>query len=145
MVEKLREGGAVTFSPKGTSMLPMLRSGLDSVTLKKPPAKLKRGTVALFISSGSEERKYILHRLVRIKNGEYTFCGDNRLTADSPVPYENVLGVVTEFVRKGKKRSIRSFIYGLYSFYMVSTVGIRRFTLRLERSVYRIWKRIRGR
>ena len=142
MLGKLSEGGTVTFSPKGTSMLPMLRSGADSVTLKKPPEKLKRGVVALFILKNGAEKKFILHRLVRIRDGLYTFCGDNRFTTDSPVPYENILAVVTEYVHGGKKRSLNALWYRLYSFYMVSTYRIRRVTLRLERLVHRIWKRI---
>lgn len=145
MLEKLAEGGSVTFSPKGSSMLPMLRSSGDSVTLEKPPAKLKKGTVALFILNDERGRRFILHRLVRVKDGLYTFCGDNRYTHDTPVPYENILGVVTAYERCGKKRSLKEPWYRLYKLFMVSTYRIRRFSLRLERLVYRVWKRLTGR
>lgn len=33
IAEKLEAGGSVTFNPKGTSMLPMLRDGDDTVVL----------------------------------------------------------------------------------------------------------------
>lgn len=36
IAEKLEAGGSVTFNPKGTSMLPMLRDGDDTVVLSKP-------------------------------------------------------------------------------------------------------------
>ena len=35
IAEKLEAGGSVTFNPKGTSMLPMLRDGDDTVVLSK--------------------------------------------------------------------------------------------------------------
>ena len=143
MLEKLEAGGTVSFSPKGVSMLPMLRDGGDSVTLKKPPAKLKRGTVALFVLTDVPEgRKFILHRYMRKEKGLLVFCGDNRVTCDPPVPYENVLGVVTEYVRSGRKHSLNEPWYKLYTAWMVLTPRIRRVSMRAERLIYRIWKRI---
>ena len=40
IAEKLETGGSVTFNPKGTSMLPMLRDGDDTVVLSKPKGRL---------------------------------------------------------------------------------------------------------
>ena len=40
IAEKLEAGGSVTFNPKGTSMLPMLRDGDDTVVLSKPKGRL---------------------------------------------------------------------------------------------------------
>lgn len=143
MLSKLREGGSVTFSPKGTSMLPMLHSGTDSVTLIKPPDKPRKGTVALFILKDEKGgRRYALHRLVRIKNDEYVFCGDNRISCDPPVKYEDILAVVSEFTRNGKKHGVKGFFYCVYKTFMLATVRIRPFTNRFERSVYSLWKRI---
>ena len=143
MLEKLREGGSVTFSPKGTSMLPMLRSGLDSVTLTKPPVSLKKGTVALFVLDDERiGRHFILHRLIRVRNGKYFFMGDNRLTFDPPAEYEDILAVVSEFTRKGKKHGVNEFGYRSYSAFMIATSGIRKVTNRLEKFVYRIWKKL---
>lgn len=39
IAEKLEAGGTVTFNPKGTSMLPMLRDGDDTVVLSKPKGR----------------------------------------------------------------------------------------------------------
>lgn len=39
IAEKLEAGGSVTFNPKGTSMLPMLRDGDDTVVLSKPKGR----------------------------------------------------------------------------------------------------------
>lgn len=82
MEEKLREGGSVSFSPKGVSMLPMLRAEGDTVTLEKPPARIKKGTVALFISREGDEERFVLHRLVKTRGGELVSAG---ITAGSPI------------------------------------------------------------
>ena len=42
MLERLSDGQTVTFSPRGISMLPMLRQGLDTVELSAVPKKLKK-------------------------------------------------------------------------------------------------------
>ena len=142
MTEKLLAGGAVSFSPKGKSMLPMLRSEGDRVTLKKPPARLKKGTVALFVSTGDGERRFVLHRLVKVKDGLYTFCGDNRRECDAPGPYENVIGVVTEYESRGRKRGVNEAWYRLYSFWMTSTYGIRGASMKAERLIYGVWRKL---
>ena len=48
LVEKLENGGTVTFSPSGTSMLPMLRDGEDVVVLSKPKGRLHLFDIPLY-------------------------------------------------------------------------------------------------
>ena len=55
ITEQLNEGKSVTFSPRGTSMLPLLKEGRDSVTLSKPVGRLKKYDIPLY----------------RRKNGQY--------------------------------------------------------------------------
>lgn len=146
MTEKLREGGSVRFSPKGKSMLPMLRAEGDSVTLKQPPAKPKKGMVALFVSEEGGERHFVLHRLVRIgkKDGLCVFCGDNRRECDPPVPFGNIIGVVSEYESRGREHSLDELWYRLYSLWMVNTYGFRRVSLKAERFIYGVWKKTIG-
>lgn len=142
MLGKLRAGGTVSFSPKGRSMLPMLRESGDSVTLKKPPEKLKKGAVALFTENEGDGKRFILHRLVSRKKGLLFFCGDNRSECDPPVPYENVIGVVVSYVSRGKEHSLREPWYRLYSLWMVSTFRIRRVSVKAAKFIYRIWRKL---
>ena len=145
MREKLKEGGCVTFSPKGTSMLPMLRSRGDSVTLEKPPARLKKGMVALFIARDPHGgTKYVLHRLVKLRGGRCIFMGDNRSSADEPVAPEDVIGVVRGFTRREKRYSGDETAYKLYSRYMVATRGFRRIALKLLKLMIKAWKKLKG-
>lgn len=143
--EKLEEGGTVAFSPRGTSMLPMLRAYGDSVTLISPPARLKKGTVALFVSKKEDgSNKYILHRLVKIKDDKLIFCGDHRSECDPPVGRDAVIGVVSAYRSRGKDRSLKSLFYRLYSFWMVHTTGFRGLALKVENFIYKIWKKLHG-
>lgn len=143
--EKLKSGGSVTFSPRGASMLPMLRAYGDSVTLVMPPARLKKGTVALFVLKNEDgSNKFILHRLVKIKGDSLVFCGDHRSTCDPEVGRGEVIGVVSAYKSRGKDRSIDSLTYRLYSFYMVHTVGFRKLALGFENAAYRVFKKLGG-
>ena len=145
-IEKLAEGGTVSFSPRGTSMLPMLRTYGDEVTLKAPPARLKTGMVALFILNTEEGvRKYILHRLVRIKGEELTFCGDHRRECDAPVTREALIGVVESYKSRGKDHTVKELPYRLYSRWMVLTAHCRKAALALQNFVYKIWKKLQRR
>ncbi|MBQ2570147.1 MAG: S24/S26 family peptidase, partial [Ruminococcus sp.] len=61
ILEKLDAGGNVTFTPNGTSMLPMLRDGEDVVVLSKPKGRLHLFDVALYRRDNGQ---YVLHRVL---------------------------------------------------------------------------------
>ena len=70
--EKLETGGLVTFNPKGTSMLPMLRDGDDTVVLSKPKGRLHLFDLPLY---RRKDGSYVLHRVVNFgSDGSYTMC-----------------------------------------------------------------------
>ena len=98
--ESLNEGREVTFSPRGTSMLPFLKEGRDTVTLTPPPEKLKKYDVPLY---QRENGQYILHRVVRVGD-TYTCVGDNQFVLEKGVEHSQIIGVCASFVRKGRKQ-----------------------------------------
>ena len=110
--EKLASGHEVTFSPCGTSMLPFLKEGRDSITLKAPPAKLKKYDIPLYQRKNGQ---YILHRVVRV--GEtYTCVGDNQFALEKGVEHSQIIGVCTAVQRKGKpNKSINSPLWRVYA------------------------------
>ena len=61
IAEKLEAGGSVTFNPKGTSMLPMLRDGDDTVVLSKPKGRLHLFVLKLY---RKKHCSYVLSRFV---------------------------------------------------------------------------------
>ena len=112
MIEKLNSGGTVTFTPKGKSMLPMLRDGEDVVVLSKPNGKLHLFDIPLYRRSNGA---YVLHRIVNFDaDGNYVLCGDNQFALEHGIKDSDIIGVVTAFYRKGKAYSVTSFSYRLY-------------------------------
>ena len=106
----LEETGSLTLHVQGTSMCPFLYDGADTVTLQKPK-KIKKGDVVVFERNGY----YIMHRVVRIKNGLIDTLGDNLAVPERDIPIENVVAVVTQAVRKGKTISPKSPIWQFFS------------------------------
>ena len=46
--EQINHSGFVTFTPRGNSMLPLLRNNKDTITLKKPDFPLKKYDIAFY-------------------------------------------------------------------------------------------------
>lgn len=112
ITEKLEQGGAVTFTPNGTSMLPMLRDGEDVVVLSKPNGRLHLFDIPLYKRKNGE---YVLHRVVDFDaDGGYVLCGDNQFVKEHGIYDEDICGVVTAFYRKGKPYKLTSLKYRLY-------------------------------
>lgn len=94
-IERLVETEGKYVGPtEGVSMLPMLKTGRDSVVVRKKEARLRPLDVALY----RRGEKYVLHRVVSLVEGGYVIRGDN-CYADELVPEECVFGVLTEYFR----------------------------------------------
>lgn len=112
VIEKLNNGGTVTFTPRGKSMLPMLRDGEDVVVLSKPQGRLHLFDIPLY---KREDGTYVLHRIVNYDaDGSYVLCGDNQFVLEHGVKDSSIIGVVTAFYRKGKPYTVHSLRYRLY-------------------------------
>lgn len=112
LIEKLESGGTVTFTPRGTSMLPMLRDGEDVVVLSKSKGRLHLFDVPLYKRSNGA---YVLHRIIDYDpDGSYVLCGDNQFEREHGIKDENIIAVVTAFYRKGKTYRADSIRYRLY-------------------------------
>lgn len=96
--EGLEAGKTVRFSPRGISMLPMLRQGIDDVVLSPVPAKLKKYDLPLYRRSSGQ---FVLHRI--IEAGEtYTCMGDNQFVREPGLGHDQMIALVTAFTR-GKR------------------------------------------
>ena len=107
----LKEKGFVIANIYGTSMYPMLRQGIDTVHIVKINDKLKRNDVILF---QRDNGKYVLHRLLKFKNGKYVFCGDNQFKKDYTIKDHNLIGIMDGFYRKEKYILKNNFWYKVY-------------------------------
>lgn len=108
--EQLDAGGKITFAPRGTSMLPMLRQGTDTVTLSPLPEKLKKYDLPLY---RRQDGKYVLHRIV--KTGKtYTCIGDNQFVYEAGVERAQMIAVVSSFCRGNREYSVTDWRYRCY-------------------------------
>lgn len=108
--ERLNNGASVWFSPKGFSMLPMLRQGTDRVLLFPLPEKLKKYDLPLYRRDNGQ---YVIHRIIRVGES-YTCIGDNQFDLEYGVRTDQMIAVVTAFTRGSKEISVNSLTYQLY-------------------------------
>ena len=135
--ERLAIGQTVRFSPRGTSMLPMLRQGIDTVTLSPLPETLQKYDLPLY---QRDNGKYVLHRVIRVDETTYTCMGDNQVDPEPGLRHEQMIAVVTSFTRNGRVIPVTSFGYKLYCRFWVGSCPIRRFVRRVKGRLRRIIK-----
>lgn len=109
--EVLESGGEFRFYPRGTSMLPLLRQGRDSITLVSPPEKLNKYDIPLYQRDNGQ---YVLHRVIKTHGCVYTMCGDNQTEFEIGVEPRQIRGVVTAIWRGEKRIDVDNFWYRLY-------------------------------
>ena len=125
----LSENGTLTYSNKGTSMMPLLREGKDMFTLRRKGAeRCKIGDVVLY---KRPPKDYVLHRVVEVRENDYVILGDNCVTYEYGIKDSDILGVMTSFTRGGKEYRVESRGYRLYTFIILHTITIRIFTKRV--------------
>ena len=117
----IAEGKTVKLTVTGFSMYPLVSSRRDAVLLGKAET-LKVGDVPLF---KREDGSFILHRIVKEKNGAYATMGDYETTEEYPVLPEQIVAKATGFYRKERFIDCRSFSYRLYSLFWRKTVFAR--------------------
>ena len=93
----LDEGRTVRFTPLGSSMLPFIRGGRDSVVLCKKDS-VEIGDIVLARLQG----RYVLHRVVGLDGEKVTLMGDGNIAGTEECTLKDVMGTVTE-IGRGKK------------------------------------------
>ncbi len=132
--ERLASGQTVKFSPKGTSMLPMLRQGIDSVVLSPLPEKLNKYDLPLYRRA---DGSFVLHRIV-VVGDTYTCIGDNQYIEETGVSHRQMLALVTAFYRGQKRLSVSRPSYRLYCRLWHYSRFPRRLLLWLKRKIRRL-------
>lgn len=108
--EKLDSGNSIRIFPRGTSMLPMLRQGIDSVVLSPLPEKLNRFDLPLYQRTNGQ---YVLHRIVKCGQ-TYTCVGDNQFILEDGLQHGQMIAMVTCFYRGDRMIQTNSVGYRLY-------------------------------
>lgn len=139
--EELREHGRLVYRNKGVSMLPMLRQDRDLMVIEsRPSGEYKKYEVVLY----KKDDQYILHRILKVLPDGYEICGDHNWRKDPVVKKEQILGVLTSFVRDGKEISTDAFLYKSYVHLWCDVFPVRAFLLRARRKLGRIKRKLTG-
>lgn len=113
IAEVIGEGGEFRLYPKGTSMRPLIRQGLDSVALAALSRAPKRGDILLY---RRENGQYVLHRLMRCeKDGTLCFSGDNHLEWEHGITEDQLLAMAIAVFRRNKRVSMGDLRMRCYS------------------------------
>ena len=136
--EYLDKNGSLTYTNVGVSMLPLLRQGRDLFTVrKKGPERCKEGDVVLYKRPPDT---YVLHRIVEVRSDGYVILGDNCTARETGIRDEDIIGVMTGFVRGGREHSTDEAGYRLYSAVWMHSAGLR---IAAKKAVQRLKKLIR--
>ncbi len=133
--------GRLVYTTTGISMLPMLRQKRDLIILEPPCGRLRKHDVALY---RDEDGKYILHRVIETGTGEYVFRGDHNRISERSIRQEQIVGVLTAFVRDGREISITDWRYRLYVVLWCGSFRLRitiRRCLELPDRIVKKWRR----
>ncbi|MBP3313657.1 MAG: S24/S26 family peptidase [Oscillospiraceae bacterium] len=108
--EQLDRGDLVRLIPQGTSMLPMIHPGEDTVILRRADATIRKYDIVLY---RRKDGKYVLHRIVRV--GEtYTALGDNCVMLEKGIQHEQILAVVFRCYHGDKEIPMHGPKYRIY-------------------------------
>lgn len=107
--------GEFRIYPKGTSMLPLIRQGADSVCLVKFDGELSslKGKIIFY---RRKDGHYVLHRVIGVSDNSLILCGDNQTQPEEGVTREMVIAVVNKVFRNDKLLDENCFGYRLYLF-----------------------------
>ena len=132
----ISEQGKLVYTNVGDSMYPFIKPR-DLLVIEKINSPLKKYDVPLY---KRDTGQYVLHRIVKIKNGEYYICGDNRAHLERGIEDRHILGLLTEIVRDGKTISVYSSRYRFYT----SLLPFRRFIIRIKNKNKALKKKLKG-
>lgn len=90
------------FQTVGDSMEPLLHNRKSTVVIETKKTPLKKYDVALYHRPTGE---YVLHRVLKVLDGAYLICGDNRTWVET-VPEEWIIGVMTDYYPNEHNQSI---------------------------------------
>lgn len=110
--ETLDQGGSFTMTITGSSMFPFILGGRDQVTLSPITRELKKNDLPFYRRKNGQ---FVLHRIVKVeKDGTYTCCGDHQWQVEKGLQRDQMIGIATKYVRKGRTITNKNVLYRIY-------------------------------
>ena len=130
--ELLEKDGYLVYTNVGTSMMPLLRERRDIIEIrKKGPDRCRKYDAVLY----KRGKKYILHRIVKVREKDYVIVGDHCIWREWGITDERILGVMTSVKRNGKTITPENRLYQLYVHLWVDFFPVRAAILYCKRIV----------
>ncbi len=109
----LKNEGIIAVTISGVSMYPMLKNRRDCVVIRKYTGGASKYDVLLY---RDPRKRLVLHRLIKNEktNGCFVIRGDNCIAREY-IPEDSVIGILSEFTRKGKDLTVDNLGYKIYS------------------------------
>ena len=83
----LQEAESVPLVISGSSMVPFLVHGRDTVYLSKVAQPLKKGDMIFYRRRGGQ---YVLHRICKVRDGSYDLVGDGQVAIERGIRPEQI-------------------------------------------------------
>lgn len=93
-IRLVNEGVSVTFPVKGSSMLPFIIGGRESIILQKPQ-EVKVGQVVL---AWVDDTRYVVHRIIRLEGGHVILMGDGNIRGTEHCSLNDIKALATHVV-----------------------------------------------
>lgn len=129
MLRSLTEQGhSVSVLVSGSSMLPFLTGGRDTVYFSKPVSPLRRGDIVFYVRSNGQ---FVMHRIRRVnRNGSFDIIGDAQNETEKNIRSEQIFARVDSVCRKGRMLSPDSFLWRIFSGPWLCIIPLRRIVMK---------------
>ena len=134
--QALSENGRAYVRVTGDSMRPLLRHLKDGVVIV-PPDRIRRGDIVLF---DRRNGRYALHRVIRKGKNGFTMAGDNQWHMETDLPYDQVVGVVSDVVRGDRAIPCRHFFLRFYSYVVTELTFPRIYIWKAVGRLRKLWR-----
>ena len=114
--EYLARYGSLTYTIVGTSMLPLIRQDRDLITVVPKEGRCRVGDVVLYRRPPT---RWVLHRVVAVRPEGYLTLGDNCVAREHAAE-DDVIAVMTGFVRDGRAHAVDELGYRAYTWAIVA-------------------------
>ena len=128
--EILEQDGKLIYTNVGDSMYPLIRQGKDLMVIEKVDGRLKKYDVPLYRRTTG---KYVLHRILKVRENDYVICGDNRYHKEYGITDEQIIGVLTAIIRNGKELSVHNWKYKFYVHLWCDFFPVRAFLFKVRK------------
>ncbi|MEL5895081.1 S24/S26 family peptidase [Bacteroides sp. GD17] len=129
----IEEGHTATIIVRGNSMNPFLVDRRDRVTLGSfTPEDLQPGATVL---ARDTTGRIVFHRIISRKDDTLILQGDGNLAQTEETSIDQVMGLMTEAIRKEKRYSAQSKAWRRYSYWWLKLKPLRRWLLAIFRRI----------